>query len=243
MEPSEHDPTEKTVDHSDRTPDTHYGRALTFHSIPPTRPSTPVNLNSSFFGSTPSDTLPATKQLDDPHIALHTTNTFHAPASSSQFRSESSRIISPLRSNAERPERASLLSPQPLTQHNLISALQNCASNSSPTPHHPNLITISSKSHNLETLVQTESTCPPQTNNQTPPFSHLSTSNKVYFGTTNRSSLILNQPSHFSRLPSLDHPARHKTSETESTLHQTAPSTDKHGKGRRMSSLLQRKEL
>ncbi|KAK2940755.1 hypothetical protein BLNAU_24341 [Blattamonas nauphoetae] len=85
MEPSEHDPTEKTVDHSDRTPDTHYGRALTFHSIPPTRPSTPVNLNSSFFGSTPSDTLPATKQLDDPHIALHTTNTFHAPASSSQF--------------------------------------------------------------------------------------------------------------------------------------------------------------
>ncbi|KAK2951451.1 hypothetical protein BLNAU_13608 [Blattamonas nauphoetae] len=47
-----------------------------------------------------------------------------------------------------------------------------------PTPHHPNLITISIKSHNLETLVQTESPCPPQTNNQTPPFSHLSTSNK-----------------------------------------------------------------
>ncbi|KAK2951456.1 hypothetical protein BLNAU_13613 [Blattamonas nauphoetae] len=104
-----------------------------------------------------------------------------------------------------------------------------------PTPHHPNLITISIKSHNLETLVQTESPCPPQTNNQTPPFSHLSTSNKVYFGTTNRSSLILNQPSHFSRLPSLDHLAHHKTSETELTLHQTAPSTDKHGKGRRMS--------
>ncbi|KAK2951442.1 hypothetical protein BLNAU_13599 [Blattamonas nauphoetae] len=113
-----------------------------------------------------------------------------------------------------------------------------------PTPHHPNLITISSKSHNLETLVQTESTCPPQTNNQTPPFSHLSTSNKVYFGTTNRSSLILNQPSHFSRLPSLDHPARHKTSETESTLHQTAPLDGQAWKGKKnVLTPLQRKEL
>ncbi|KAK2951443.1 hypothetical protein BLNAU_13600 [Blattamonas nauphoetae] len=152
MEPSEHDPTEKTVDHSDRTPDTHYGRALTFHSIPPTRPSTLVNLNSSFFGSTPSDTLPATKQFDDPHIALHTSKPFYAPASSSQFRSESSRIISPLRSNAERPERASLLSPQPLTQHNLISALQNCASNSSPhsSPSQPH--------HNLQQVPQPRNT-------------------------------------------------------------------------------------
>ncbi|KAK2949777.1 hypothetical protein BLNAU_15259 [Blattamonas nauphoetae] len=48
MEALEQDPTEKNVNHCDRTPDTHYGRASSFQIAHPNVPNPPVISNSSF---------------------------------------------------------------------------------------------------------------------------------------------------------------------------------------------------